>query len=234
MLKATADTVFDVRLYVADTSGDEAFFDTWYARMPQTRRTRCDRFRQEADRKRCITAYALLSYALNELTGKRSCTWNVTEGADGKPYLTDIPVFFNISHSGERIALALSPMEVGCDVESKSANALSIAKRFFSENEHAYILAAPDEKTRSRDFTRLWTMKESVVKCCGEGIRRPFRDFSVVDEEGGITDTVTLPGKRDVYHIREFAAEDKYCYSVCSIYDRIENDIRRIDCDRMI
>lgn len=234
MLNATADTVFDVRLYVADTSGDEAFFDRWYARMPLSRRARCDRFRQEADRKRCITAYALLSYALGELTGDRSYTLDLTEGADGKPYLTDNTAFFNISHSGERIALALSPMEVGCDVESKSANALSVAKRFFSENEYDYILAAHDESVRSRDFTRLWTMKESVVKCCGEGIRRPFRDFSVVDEEGRITDTVMLPDKDRVYRIREFAAEDKYCYSVCSIYDRIENDIRRIECDKMI
>lgn len=225
---------FDVRLYAADTSGDGQFFDRWYARMPEARRTRCDRFRQEADRKRCITAYALLSYALSDITGTCRYTWDMTEGAGGKPYLTDIPVSFNISHAKDRVIAALSPADVGCDVECKNRNALMVAKRFFSPDEYAYLTAAPNEETLKRSFTRLWSIKESVVKCCGEGIRMPFSDFSVVDDKGHIKDTVTVPGADEEYHIREFAAEGMYCYSLCSVYDRIEDDIRRIDCDRMI
>ena len=224
------DRSFLVRLYVSDISMSEEFYDGWYDRMPKERQKRADRFKHDADRHRLIGAYALLVHAMTELFEGEDLSgrFNISETSDGKPYFTDIPVCFNISHSMDRIAVALSPKEVGCDVEVKSGNVLTVAKRFFTPEEYVYLQSIEDEEERSGEFTRIWTMKESVVKCSGEGIRHRFDDFSCVDEKGIAKGEITLAGKDSGYHIKEYESENGYRYSVCSMHDRFEDSIRRI------
>ncbi len=221
---------FPVRMYVSDLSMDDDFFDRWYDLMPKERRERAQRFKNESDRRRNIGAYALLVHSVTELLGGEDLSdrLNISETADGKPYFTDIPVCFNISHSKDRIAVALSPQKVGCDVESGRRKGLNIAKRFFAAEEYALLSDISDEDERSLEFARLWTLKEAVVKCCGEGIRHELDDFSLVDDEGNRKETVVLPGFDEIYHIREFESESGYCYSVCSTCSDIEERIRRV------
>ena len=206
--------------------------------MPAKRKERAGRFRIDADRKRCIIGHELLCYAMRKLSedlgtadewGADPAEYTVRTGAHEKPYYTDVPVFFNISHSGERVMVALSPCEVGCDVEVKSRNALSIAKRFFTEKEYEMLSSIGDEEAAGHEFTRLWTLKESVLKCCGDGIGRAMNDFSLVDDMGSRNSIVRLAGSEEIYHIKEYESENGYCYSVCSIYDRFEDSIRRPD-----
>ncbi len=222
---------FATRLYVSDINMPEEFFAVWYDKMPEARRRRCDRFRFDADKKRCIAAYALLVHALGDLGISCTDTLSIAEGEDGKPYLTDIPVCFNMSHAKERVALALSPQDVGCDVECRCDDALKIAKRFFAPEEYAYLESIEDADMLGREFTGIWTMKESVIKCCGEGIRRVLSDFSVTDERGRRNTTVTLPDRDERYHIKEFESEGGYCYSICGIYKDTEDDLRRVCLD---
>lgn len=227
---------FPVRVYVTDISYPEAFYDRWYDAMPGARRERTDRFRMEADRRRCIMAYALLTHAVSLLATELDMTdtWELEGGLpetgrdqNGKPYFTDIPVHFNISHAGDRVMAALSPQTVGCDVEVKNRDALKIAGRCFTKREYELLCSITDENIRAREFTKLWTMKESVVKCCGEGIRRKFDDFSLVDENGDRIYSQKLDGLGKTYHIREYGSENGYCYSCCSTYDIFENDLIR-------
>ncbi len=59
----------------------------------------------------------------------------------GKPYLkTDVPLFFNISHSGELVVCAFSDTEVGVDVEKIGKERLAVAERFFHPEEVALLL----------------------------------------------------------------------------------------------
>ncbi|MCR5301639.1 MAG: 4'-phosphopantetheinyl transferase superfamily protein [Lachnospiraceae bacterium] len=227
---------FPVRSYVTDISRPGSFYDKWFYKMPRSRQEKCERFRFKDDKKRCIISYALLVNALHELAEDLGTdkTWQLTEGfpaisadANGKPAFSDIPVFFNISHSGERVMVCLSPGETGCDVEHKSNGALKIAKRFFAPAEYEYLLQISDESEQSGEFTRIWTLKESVVKCCGEGIRHEFSDFSVIDD-GCAVKSIKLDGGDGLYHMKEYDAENGYCYSCCSIYDDFEPGIRNI------
>ncbi len=217
-------------MYVSDLSMGADFFDRWYDLMPKARRERAQRFKKESDRRRNIGAYALLVHSVTELLGSSDLSGrlNISESADGKPYFTDIPVCFNISHSKDRIVVALSPEKVGCDVERERVDTLGIARRFFAAEEYDLLLRIEDEEKRSHEFTRLWTLKESVVKCIGEGIRHELGDFSLVDDDGRRKETITLPGFDESYHIREFESESGYCYSVCSTSGNIEERIRRV------
>ena len=220
---------FPIRLYVSDLPRKALFFDEWYKKMPGSRKERCDRFRMEADRNRCIAAYALLIYALHDMNVLEGDTVNLKEGSDGKPYIDDIPVFFNISHAKDRVAVVISPMETGCDVEYRSTNALKVAKRFFAPAEYEYLNSITDEEIQGLEFTRLWTLKESVVKCLGEGIRRAFNDFCVADETGKRVDSVRIGEDERTFYIKEFDSEGGYCYSICSVYDKAEDRMRLID-----
>ena len=224
-------------MYVTDISQSGNFYDMWYDRMPKDRRIKNDRYKVDVVRKRCIAAYALLVHALCDVQkdgiipegfDPGNTELPISEYDNGKPYLEGIPIYFNISHSGDMVAVALAPKEVGCDVEYKSKNAMNVAEHFFAEDEVAFLNKTEDEARQELEFTKLWTMKESVVKCTGEGIRRPFDDFSLVDCAGKRVSRIILPGRSDILHVREYESKNGYCFSVCSVYEDIEDKIRYV------
>lgn len=229
--------MFDVRVYVSDIEYDECFFDKWYEMMPQKRRERADRFKAVDDRKRCIIAFALLYEGVRQLYAdlgliKSADDFNglpdILEDAEGKPYFAEGPVHFNISHSKERVIVALSPGIVGCDVEHERKGAVNIASRFFSDDECSALSSIEDEQEKVAYFTRLWTAKESIVKCCGEGIRRISKDLNVTDGKMGIKGAITPEGIEGMYYIKEYGNEGGYSYCACSTHDRFEEELRHI------
>lgn len=79
---------------------------------------------------------------------------------------------FNISHSGNRIAVALTTRGgVGLDIEVKRprANLLKIAKQCFSINEYDWLISLPLCQ-QSAGFWQLWTLRESILKLCAKGV----------------------------------------------------------------
>ena len=94
----------------------------------------------------------------------------------GKPYLQDYPDFhFNISHSGEFTALALSDSQVGVDIEKLRDINLKIADRYFTDDEKAYV---KDNKS----FFYIWTRKEAYLKMTGEGLKG-LRTCNILDNK---------------------------------------------------
>lgn len=82
----------------------------------------------------------------------------------GKPYYENGP-FFNISHSGNFIVMAVSNKEVGVDIEENIAKDMTPLLRIFNEAEAKVI------KEHS-DFYYLWCAKESLIKCTGSTINK--------------------------------------------------------------
>ncbi len=94
-------------------------------------------------------------------------------GEFGKPTLRDFPEWhFNVSHSGEKMLLAIShDMPVGIDVEQiKPRRSLAdLVKKCFAPSEQTYWFNLP-ENEKLTVFYDFWTRKESVVKGIGRGI----------------------------------------------------------------
>ncbi len=112
-------------------------------------------------------ALNLLRRALKEEYGITDCL-AMEYAHHGKPYLRDHKdVYFNLSHCREAVACVVSLSEVGIDVESRGRYKESIARKVLSANEMEQVLAAKDPDL---EFTRLWTMKEAVVKLTGQGV----------------------------------------------------------------
>lgn len=94
-------------------------------------------------------------------------------GENGKPaFHGDIPLWFNISHSGDDIAVLVSDQgDVGCDLEilRPRRNWLRIAQAMFSAGEQAELMSAT-EANQLAVFWQIWTRKEALLKFAGQSV----------------------------------------------------------------
>lgn len=125
----------------------------------------------------------------------------------GKPYLTEREnIYFNLSHSGEYVCVAVGDGPVGVDIQKKTMNRKAaenvpntcggeekIAGRFFPKSDRERLFACrssfPDGNAKYRDcFFRIWSVRESYGKLTGEGLIRGFSDFEIDWQERRILD----------------------------------------------
>ena len=147
----------------------------WQAALPllsEQRRQQCLKFKHELGRKTCAAAYLLLCQGLRREYGIEEPP--VFEyGEHGKPAIVGHPeICFNMSHCREAALCVLSDRPVGVDVESIRSYSESLARYTMNDEEMLLILKARRPEV---EFTRLWTLKEAVVKRSGEGIRNDMK-----------------------------------------------------------
>ncbi len=117
-----------------------------------------------------------------------------TIGKHGKPQLKgdELEARFNISHTGDLWAIALSPKnEIGLDIERhrprKNMNSI-MAHYFHSQENEAYLDFETDEE-RAAFFFKLWTQKEAYAKYLGRGLNYDFSAHSFIN---ALPDGVTI------------------------------------------
>ena len=158
--------------------------------LSDERREQTLRFRFERGRKTCAAAYLLLCEGLQKEYGIAEKPL-FSYGPHGKPALRDYPdIHFNLSHCRDAVVCAISNRPVGIDVESVSHYKESVAR-------YTQILHAdrPDVM-----FTRLWTMKEAVLKLSGEGLRDNLKEV-LADVDCLNIETVVSEDERYVYSV---------------------------------
>ena len=143
----------------------------------------------------------------------------------GKPFLKDIPVHFNISHSGDWVVAAFSDDIVGIDVELIHNVNYDIASRFFSVKEFNDLFSIIDEGTKKLYFFNLWTLKESYLKLIGTGLTKPLNTFTVTYQGDNITLTDDENPIANVF-FRQYIIDDAYKLSACSFSNSFSNDIK--------
>ena len=125
------------------------------------------RYRQESDQLQCLAAYLLLQRALREEYGMTTVP-PFAYGPNGKPFFEDYPdIQFNLSHCREAVACVVARVPVGIDIESVGIYDDELVRRTMNEQEQQLIAKSDNPQAA---FTRLWTMKESVLKLTGEGM----------------------------------------------------------------
>lgn len=157
---------------------DKETYDKVFSLLSNDRISKLNKLRNDSDRYLCIGAEILLKIALyEELNIPLNEELIYGYGEYDKPYLKNIDIKYNISHSGEYVICILSNKEVGCDIEViKEAN-LDVAKRFFSTDEYKQII---NSSNANDEFYRLWVIKESYLKYKGTGIK----DINNIDTTG--------------------------------------------------
>ncbi len=121
-------------------------------------------------------AYALLGRLAGEHWGLEPLP-ELARRPGGKPWFPTCPrCRFSLSHSGGLALCALSPREVGADLEVVRPRREGLPRYALSDREYRWFRARGG---RWEDFYTLWTLKEARVKCTGEGLRRPAREIRV-------------------------------------------------------
>lgn len=145
-----------------------------YAAVSARRREQASRFIQRDDRLRCLAAGYLMEHCLPDWSEQRFYT-----GREGKPYLRD-GVPFSLSHGGDFVALAWQDgaAGIGIDVEP-------IREMDYYQNILPNAMTEAEQNAvgvHAATAVRIWTRKESLYKCIGEGFSS-FRELPPVLEE---------------------------------------------------
>ena len=116
--------------------------------------------------------------------------WWVSTAAGGAPTLhgPGDPVQISISYSEELVAIALSEQfRVGVDVAAPEPIQGASWDFELSERELA-ALAQTEDGLRDWAFLRMWTQKEAIAKCLGQGSALPFDSVDTLGARPGLLD----------------------------------------------
>lgn len=141
-------------------------------------RSRHDRLYRPADRARFTAAHALARVAIGQLRGRppasvrlrRTCV--LCGGEHGKPQPYEPGLTLSLSHSGDRVVVALGAGDpVGVDVERLVAvpDVELLARLALAPAERQPVRAAPEDR-RSALVLTSWCRKEAALKATGHGL----------------------------------------------------------------
>jgi 4'-phosphopantetheinyl transferase len=155
-------------------------FESWLKKLPKFRQDEVLRYRFRDDRVRSLCAYLLLCAGLGRIVE------NFSYNEHGKPslvrLLSEAEVHINFSHSKSAVVAGFSETEIGVDVEFiRKTYPKIVCKRVFTSAEISQI---EDAKDPTLAFFKFWTLKESLVKCIGQGLSFPLKtvEFQLTDE----------------------------------------------------
>lgn len=121
----------------------------------------------------------------------------IEKDINGKPYILNDNRFINWSHNEEYLVVALSDRgHIGIDIENKDL--------IYDETLYSWVLHK-EEQIKIHNgglFSEVWTRKEAILKCSGEGI---YDDMS------------ELNSYSDIHKVNSFIF-DNLSISVCSVY----------------
>ena len=169
--------------------------------LPARRRQQAMQYRRLEDKCSSVAAWLLLREACQRVLGTEDVP-EVGIGKTGNPFLVHVPDFyFNLSHTDGAAACAVSRIgAVGIDIERVKPLDREVMQQVMNEAEQQQILRAerPDV-----EFTRLWTQKESLLKCTAEGLTAIHTLPALLTQSTG-------------FRIESHLTDDyRFAYSVC-------------------
>lgn len=102
----------------------------------------------------------------------------IEKDSKGKPYFSNSDICFNITHSENKVLIAVSDEQVGIDIqkieEIEEMKLDKLSRRIYNDNDYNYY-----NVNDSITFLQIWTIKEAFLKCIGIGLVNNFHDIYV-------------------------------------------------------
>lgn len=189
--------------------------DRFFSLCPEQIKQSIIRFRKPTDRMASYLGKRLLIQAIADYGIASDALNNYSLDDYKRPYIAK-DFDFNISHSGNRVALiASSCCRVGIDVEKNNQIEIEEYQSCFTAEEWNAIIGSDSVLSC---FYEYWTKKESVLKCNGTGLLREPATVSVFGEKA------IIDGQE--YYNREIELHKDYtCYVA---FDKPFDNIRII------
>jgi len=159
---------------------------------------RLERYKIPAKRTEFTLSRGLLRLVLGSYLGQDPASLDIQVSQQGKPYLPNQELNFNLSHSGRLLLCACGRHQcIGIDIQQIYAisSLETIAKRFFSSVESEYLA---DMESQQEIFFEIWTAKEAYLKAVGAGFQGSPTDVSLLPDlnQAGKFRVSTPPGGR--------------------------------------
>lgn len=171
---------YEIQIWTLYWRGLENWIQYYKKILSQEEWEYVSRFISHEDRMRSSVGKILVRKLLAQYMNISEETVVISKNRYGRPYVdSTIPIYFNISHSGEVVMVAVSKeMVVGIDVEkiSKLKEYNSLAENFFTLNEWRSIASADSIEL----FYEYWTAKEAYVKAVGMGLSKALDSFEII------------------------------------------------------
>lgn len=191
--------------------------------LDEVERGRYENYRRDVDKLRFLTGRTLIRAVAGERLGVDPASVVLDSSCFdcGKPHgkpkiVADGAPEVSISHSGERVALAVTAATpVGVDIEEvRNAEVDDLAGIAFSPDELATFRAVPAEARRGAFFT-YWARKEAVLKATGKGMSAGMSRLTLTahDEPPGVVASSTP--EVDVALVRMVDLDAGEAYRAC-------------------
>ncbi|OPA80596.1 peptide transporter [Paenibacillus selenitireducens] len=161
---------------------DKSKFNLLQNLVSNEKQEKIKRFRFDIDKKLSLYSELLIRIIVCRNTDIKNQDIVFEKTYYGKPMLRNLSEFhFNISHTRNAIAVAISDYPIGVDIESIKNAEMDIVERFFNIDEFSYIT----ENTSDQDkrFYEIWTKKEAYIKYIGKGLSMSLNSFSSLDHK---------------------------------------------------
>lgn len=205
--------LYTAKIHELQTTEEEQLFEL----LDSDRVRKVTALKSRKERERSIFAGLLLRHAFLQ-AGYDAEAWRRVEigkGTYGKPYVKGYQDFhYGLSHSGEWAVCAADTMPVGADIQEMKPWKLSLARRFYHEEEYnrLLVLGETDSDRQTQEFYIMWAAKESAVKLSGRGIGAGIGQYVTAADYRQIYDR----GNKQTLHTRWYDALEGYAICVCS------------------
>lgn len=153
--------------------------DAYWHILTDTERKRAEKFRKPADGNCYILSRGILRQTLADCLDSDPAELVFQHNENGKPFLPGCTLEFNLSHSRDRLLIAVTETRaVGVDIEFRRDGLpiTTIAERWFAPTENEFF----QRGGKRRDaFFDIWAKKEAFVKARGEGIFCELNSFAI-------------------------------------------------------
>ena len=147
-----------------------------------------------------------------------------SEAERGKPYFADLPVHFNVSHSGMLWVCMVGDAPCGIDIQvGQEMNVRkydNIIRRYYTPNEQDFC-----EKYGTEGFFRIWAHREALGKYTGEGFYGKMPNF--VGDDGRLNIEGTLPGTGEKVYVKDEPIGPDIYLAYCTAGE--DDDIRFVE-----
>jgi phosphopantetheinyl transferase len=138
-----------------------------------------------ANRNSAIAARVLLRLGLSKAVDRAvgPTEWDFSVTAQERPIVAEgLPqIHFSVSHVDQLAAVAISPhLKVGIDIEGVDQNVAENVMAAFSHRDEQRSVQDLSDPQRTREFIRLWTLKEAYTKMIGVGHSLDFKIIKFV------------------------------------------------------
>lgn len=150
---------------INDYSEDE--LKNFFYEIPIYKQEKIKKYKSEKEIKMSIIGEIILKELLKKNYNLNYNRLIFKTNKNGKPFIANSNVFFNISHSKEYIIVAISNNPIGVDIEKKRKISNNMIKYITNESEKNYILSSKDFLNT---FFKLYVLKEAYIKMLGLNI----------------------------------------------------------------